>query len=54
MALDLGATYVRNGAVNYLREGDIIANSDGTFTLQPVRSDADFVVLQLGLSFGLR
>lgn len=54
VALDLGATYVRNGKVNYVPQGGIVANSDGSFTLQPIRSDADFVVVQAGLSFGLR
>jgi len=53
-ALDLGASYVQNGQVSYVRAGDITANSDGSFTLHPVRSDANFVTLQVGLSFGLR
>jgi hypothetical protein len=53
-ALDLGASFVRNSRVNYLREGDISANPDGSFSLNPVRSEANFVTLQLGLSFGLR
>jgi opacity protein-like surface antigen len=52
-ALDLGATFVRNGQVSYLREGDILSNPDGSFTFQPVRSEANLVLLQLGLSFGL-
>ena len=53
LSLDLGATYVRNGEVSYLREGDIVSNPDGSFTLQPVRSEANLLLLQLGLSFGL-
>jgi opacity protein-like surface antigen len=53
-ALDLGASFVQNGQVSYLREGDILPNPDGSFTLRPVRSDANFVTLQLGLSFALR
>jgi hypothetical protein len=52
-SLDLGATFVRNGAVNYLREGDILSNPDGSFTFRPVRSEANLVLLQVGLSFGL-
>jgi len=52
-SLDLGATFVRNGQVSYLREGDILSNPDGSFTFQPVRSEANLVLLQLGLSFGL-
>jgi opacity protein-like surface antigen len=53
MSLDLGATFVRNGAVSYLREGDILSNPDGSYTFQPVRSEANLVLLQLGLSFAL-
>jgi opacity protein-like surface antigen len=53
MSLDLGASFVRNGAVNYLREGDILSNPDGSFTFRPVRSEANLVLLQLGVSFGL-
>jgi opacity protein-like surface antigen len=52
-SLDLGASYVRNGEVSYLREGDILSNPDGSFTLRPVRSEANLLMLQLGLSFGL-
>src|SRR6266571_2850091 len=54
VSLDLGASYVRNGQVSYLREGSIVENPDGSFTLQPVRSDANLVVLQAGVSIGLR
>lgn len=50
LALDLGASFVRNGEVSYLREGDILSNPDGSFTFQPVRSEANLVLLQLGLS----
>jgi opacity protein-like surface antigen len=53
VALDLGATFVRNGEVSYLREGDILSNPDGSFTFRPVRSEANLFALQLGLSFGL-
>jgi len=53
MALDLGATFVKNGEVSYLREGDILSNPDGSFTLQPVRSEANLFLLHFGLSFGL-
>lgn len=54
VSLDLGASYVRNGQVSYLREGSIVENPDGSFTLRPVRSDANLVMLQLGVSIGLR
>ncbi|HYT05461.1 MAG TPA: hypothetical protein VEM13_11345 [Gemmatimonadales bacterium] len=54
VSLDLGASYVRNGQVSYLREGSIVENPDGSLTLSPVQSAADLVVLQLGVSIGLR
>jgi hypothetical protein len=54
VSLDLGASYVRNGQVSYLREGSIVENQDGSFTLRPVRSDANLVVLQAGVTIGLR
>jgi opacity protein-like surface antigen len=53
VSLDLGASYVRNGDVSYLREGDILSNPDGSYTFRPVRSEANLVLLQLGLSLGL-
>jgi len=53
VSLDLGVIYVKHGEVNYLREGDILGNPDGSFTFQPVRSEADVLLLQLGLSFAL-
>jgi len=53
VSFDLGAIFVRNGEVNYLREGDILDNPDGSFTFQPVRSEGDVMLLQLGLSFAL-
>lgn len=53
VGLDLGVIYAKNGEVNYLREGDILTNSDGSYTLEPVRSEADLFLLQVGLSFAL-
>jgi opacity protein-like surface antigen len=53
MSLDLGGTFVKNGKVSYLREGDIISNPDGTYTLRPVRSEANLFLVQAGLSFAL-
>jgi hypothetical protein len=54
VSLELSASYVRNGQVSYLREGSIVENPDGSFTLQPVRSEAHLVLLQAGVSIGLR
>src|SRR2546426_3957570 len=54
VALDLGASYVRNGPVTYLREGSLSPAADGSLVLRPVRSEADLVVVQLGVAIGLR
>lgn len=47
--LDLGARYVRNGRMSY-----VPAQSLASGTLTPVVSDANLVILQLGVSVGLR
>ena len=54
VALDLGASYVRNGPVTYLREGSISRAADGSLVLRPVRSEANLAVAQLGVVIGLR
>jgi hypothetical protein len=38
--------------VEYLREGDITDNPDGSVTITPTRSDANLVSFQLGLAIG--
>lgn len=53
VALDLGAIFVKHSDVSYLREGDILEQSDGSVTFQPVQSEGDVFLLQLGLSFAL-
>ena len=50
--LDLGAEYHRNGVAEYLREGDIVDNPDGTITILPNRSEANVVTLRIGVSMG--
>ena len=37
----------------YLREGDIRDNQDGSITLFPVRSDTDLLTFHIGLTVGL-
>jgi hypothetical protein len=54
ISLDLSARYHRNGTVEFLREGDITDNADGTIAFTPRRSEADLVTLQLGVSIGIR
>lgn len=52
--LDLSARYLQNGRVQYLTEGGIVENPDGTVSLHAIESQADLVVFQIGLSFGHR
>ena len=54
IALDIGARYLRNGRVRYLREGDIVDNVSGPPTLNLQRSRADLVTYYVGISVGLR
>jgi hypothetical protein len=50
--LDLGVRYHGNGEVEYLKEGDIVDNPDGTITITPTRSEANLLTFQLGVSIG--
>lgn len=50
--LDLGATYHRNGDATYLRRGSIIDHPDGSVTIRPIRSEANFVSYRIGVSIG--
>lgn len=54
VSLDLGARYLRNGRVRYLREGDIVDNVNGPPTLDIQRSRADLVTYFVGVSVGMR
>lgn len=51
--VDLGAVFHRNGFAEYLREGDIADNADGSVTLFPNFTEADLVTFQFGVSVGL-
>lgn len=53
ISIDLGARYHNNGEADYLREGDIRDNPDGSITLSPTRSDTDLVTFHLGVSVGI-
>lgn len=50
LAMDVGAEYNRNGIADYLAEGDIVDNPDGSLTLYPSRTEANYVTMRLGLS----
>jgi opacity protein-like surface antigen len=52
--LDLGMRYHGNGEVEYLKEGDITDNPDGSITLNPTRSEANLLTFQLGVTVGIR
>ncbi len=51
--LDFAAVYHRNGNAEYLREGDIVDNADGSITLYPNFTEADLVTFHMGLTVGL-
>ncbi len=51
LAVDLGARYQRNGSVSYLRkDSGITDNPDGSITVHPTTSSANFVLWHLGAS----
>jgi hypothetical protein len=51
--LDLGATFHRNGEATYLRKGSIRDNPDGSITIDPIRSEANFITYRIGVSIGV-
>lgn len=53
VSLDFGVRYRHNGEVNYLVKGGIEDHPDGSITLHPVQSDANFLTFQIGASVGL-
>jgi hypothetical protein len=53
VSLDLGVRYRDNGEAEYLREGDIEDNPDGSITLYPVRSDTDLLTFHVGFTVGV-
>jgi hypothetical protein len=53
VSIDLGVRYHNNGVAEYLREGDIQDNADGSITLFPVRSDTDMLTFHIGFSVGI-
>ncbi|MDX1568597.1 MAG: hypothetical protein R3223_12400 [Longimicrobiales bacterium] len=51
--LDLGVEYHSNGSAEYLREGDIIDNPDGSITLLPTKSETNFTTFRIGVRVGI-
>jgi len=54
VAIDLGLRYHTNGEAEYLREGGIIDHPDGSITLNPIRSEANLVAINIGVTAGVR
>jgi hypothetical protein len=50
--LDLAVRYHGNGEAEYLKEGDITDNPDGSITITPTRSEANLLSFQIGVSIG--
>jgi len=53
VALDVGAEYHRNGVAEYLREGDILDHPDGSITIFPNRTEANYTTFRVGVQIGL-
>ena len=54
IALDIGTRYHSNGSVEYLKSGDIEDHPDGSISINPTRSEANLMTINLGVSVGLR
>jgi len=52
--LDFGVRYHTNGEVEYLTEGGITDNADGSITLNPILSEANLLTFSIGASIGVR
>ena len=54
VSIDLGARYHRNGETRYLREGSIIEDGTGDIEYEPIQSETNLLVYQIGVSVGIR
>ena len=52
ISIDLGARYHYNGRAEYLREGSIRDNPDGSISFLPIKSETNLWVYHLGIAFG--
>jgi hypothetical protein len=50
--LDVSAVFHDNGPAEYLTEGDIRDNPDGSITVFPIYSEANLVTFQIGIAVG--
>ena len=53
ISINLGAKYHENGVMEYLTEGDILDHPDGSITLFPILSEANFISYRIGISIGI-
>jgi hypothetical protein len=53
VSLDFGVERHQNGIANFLTEGDILDNPDGSITVFPNRSEANLMTFRFGFSVGL-
>ncbi len=51
--LDLAAQYVHNGRVEYMREGGITEDPDGSLWFEVIESEANLWMWKLGVSFAI-
>ncbi|MDH3205637.1 MAG: hypothetical protein OEO79_03455 [Gemmatimonadota bacterium] len=54
ISLDFGIERHENGIANFLTEGDILDNPDGSVSLFPNRSEANLMTFRFGVSIGFR
>lgn len=54
VALDLGAVHVWHGETDYLREGGVGVDSEGSVRLDTIRSSTNLFAIHLGIVVGLR
>lgn len=54
VSIDLGARYHRNGETRYLREGSIEESGTGEIFFDPIQSETNLLVYQIGVSVGIR
>ena len=53
ISLDVGAQYRRGGQTEYLVEGSIQDNPNGSISFEPIESDIDLATFYVGVSVGL-
>lgn len=54
VSIDAGVQYRHNGRADYLVEGGIVDNDDGSITLEPIRSQTNLFAFHVGVSVGVR